>query len=196
MEKYDMNEENNTRPIEATSSKKISKRIVKALIIFCIAFVVFFSLPFLGFVGIVVFNMLIVPEKPNVEHGEFTFELVYEYKGEQLTISDTIVCDYDGYSFSLEGGNTRDWTCEFKNNDDYGRYYIDIENEPELYIQVPDSPEYYMGNDDYTIEDSKPYIMYTDEDTGTYYQEQEKIDVVNIKIIEWNPADPLKDNFK
>ena len=38
--------------------------------------------------------------------------------------------------------------------------------------------------------------MYTDEDTGTYYQEQEKIDVVNIRIIERNPADPLKDNFK
>ena len=43
-----------------------------------------------------------VPSKPKVKTGEFPFELVYEYKGEQVTITDTIVCEYAGYSFSLE----------------------------------------------------------------------------------------------
>ena len=193
-----MSEESKEEVVSETkgSSKKIIKIIIKVLIILVVGLIAISLLPFLLFVAIVVFNMLITPAKPNVEHGEFAFELVYEYKGEQLTITDTIICDYDGYSFSLEGGNSRDWTCYFKNNDDYGRYYIDSENEPSLYIQVPDAPEYYMGNKEYTLEDSKPYIMYTDEDTGTYYQEWETIDVVNIKIIEWNPSEPLKDNFK
>ena len=53
-----------------------------------------------------------------------------KYKGEEYTITDTIVCDYDGYSFSLEGGNSRDWTCTFKNNDDYVNFYVDLLQDP------------------------------------------------------------------
>ena len=181
---------------ETTRKKKITKKIVKILIILSIAFVFIFTAPFIYFVGVVVFNMLQIPSKPNIEHGEFEFELVYEYKGEQATIKDTIICDYDGYSFSLDGGNSRDWVCDFKNNDEYGFYYIDEENEPSLYIMVPTAPGYYMGDKDYTKEDAHPYIYYEDTDTGTYYQEKEKIDVVDIKIISWNPSEPLKDNFK
>ena len=38
--------------------------------------------------------------------------------------------------------------------------------------------------------------MYIDEVTGTYYQETDKIDEVGIKIIEWQPSEPLKGNIK
>ena len=180
---------------ETTRKKKITKKIVKILIILSIAFVFIFTAPFIYFVGVVVFNMLQIPSKPNIEHGEFEFELVYEYKGEQATIKDTIICDYDGYSFSLEGGNSRDWTCTFKNNDDYV-YYVDFENEPDLYIEIPYAPDYYMGDKKYTKDGASPYLRYIDHDAGTYYEEKEKIDVVDIKIISWNPSEPLKDNFK
>lgn len=177
--------------------KKIIKIVGVSSVVFVIGFIVIFALPFLLFVGMVLYNMFIdIPSKPKVKKGEFPFELVYEYKGEQVTINDTIVCEYDGYSFSLEGGNSRDWSCEFKNNDDYGHYYIDQENEPDLYITIPDAPEYYMGDKEYTKEDAAPYIRYIDEETGTYYEEREKIDIVDIKIIEWNPSEPLKDNIK
>ena len=182
---------------EVKSKKKIIKKISVISIILIIAFIVIFTLPFLWFVGMVLYNMFIdIPSKPKIERGEFPFQLVYEYKGEQVTITDTIICEYDGYSFSLEGGNSRDWTCEFKNNEDYGQYYVDIENEPDLYIVIPDAPEYYMGDKEYTKEDADPYIRYFDEATGTYYEEKEKIDVVDIEIIEWNPSDSLKNNFK
>lgn len=182
---------------ETKSKKKIMKKISVISIILIIGFIVIFTLPFLWFVVVVLYNMFIdIPSKPKVEHGEFPFQLVYEYKGEQTTITDTIVCDYDGYSFSLEGGNSRDWICEFKNNEDYGHYYIDQENEPDLYIVIPDVPEYYMGDKEYTKDDTSPYIRYIDEETGTYYEEKEKIDVVDIEIIEWNPSEPLKNNFK
>lgn len=182
---------------QPTGKKKIIKTLVISSIVLIAGFIIICALPFLWFVGVVLYNMFIdIPSKPKVEHGEFPFQLVYEYKGEQVTITDIIVCDYEGYSFSLEGGNSRDWTCEFKNNENYGQYYVDIENEPDLYIVIPDAPEYYMGDKEYTKDDAAPYIRYIDEETGTYYEEKEKIDVIDIEIIEWNPSEPLKNNFK
>lgn len=183
-----MNKENN---------KKIIKRIIKILVIIIIGFIVISLLPFLYFVCVVLYSMFIdVPSKPKVKHGEFPFELVYEYKGEQKTITDTIICDYEGYSFSLDGGNSRDWNCEFKNDDEYGHYYIDKEDEPSLFIVVPDAADYYMGDKEYTKDLSDPYIRYNDEETGTYYEEKDKVDVVDIKIIDWKPSKPLKNNIK
>lgn len=181
-----------------SNKKKITiKILVISLVVLVAGFIFMCALPFLGFVAMILYNMFIdIPSKPKVKQGEFPFELVYEYKGEQVTITDTIVCEYDGYSFSIEGGNSRDWTCEFKNNEDYGLYYVDIENEPDLYIMVPDAPDYYMGDKEYDKDDAAPFIRYVDEETGTYYEEKEKIDVVDIEIIEWNPSEPLKGNIK
>lgn len=195
-----MSDEKETQ-LDVTEEKKDKKKIFKKFgvvsIVLVIGLIIISILPFLMFVCIVLYNMFIdVPSKPKVKHGEFEFSLVYEYKGEILTITDTIVCEYDGYSFSLEGGNSRDWTCEFKNNEEYGFYYVDEENEPNLYIVVPDAPEYYMGNKEYDKDDAAPYIRYIDEETGTYYEEKEKIDVVDIRIVEWNPSEPLKGNIK
>ena len=39
---------------------------------------------------------------------------------------------------------------------------------------------------------ARPYIRYIDDSTGTNYEENEKVDVVNVKIIEWKPSAPLK----
>ena len=180
-----------------TDKKKIIKKVIKILAILVVVGIVICLLPFLYFVVVVLYSMFIdVPAKPKVKHGEFPFELVYEYKGEQITIKDTIVCDYEGYSWSLEGGNSRDWTCEFKYDDEYGQYYIDKENEPYLYIEIPEAADYYMGDKEFDKEYSLPILRYTDESTGTYYEEKDKIDVVDIRIIEWKPSEPLKNNIK
>ena len=53
-----------------------------------------------------------------------------------------------------------------------------------------------MGDKKYSKEEAHPLIMYVDESTGTFYQEKDKIDVVDIKIIEWKPSKPLKNNIK
>ena len=182
---------------ETTDKKKLIKKIIRIVIILIVGFIVICALPFLCFVGVISYSLFIdVPSKPKVKHGKFPFELVYEYKGEQYTLKDTIVCDYDGYSWSLEGGNKRDWTCELSKDDEYGQYYIDKENEPALYIEVPEAPDYYMGDKEFSNEDAHPLIIYIDESTGTYYQEKDKVDVVDIKIIDWKPSKPLKDNIK
>ena len=143
--------------------------------------------------GSVLIEMIFVrPSKPEIKYAEFPFELVYEYNGEQFTVNETIVCDYEGISFSLEGGNSRDWTCYITNNDDYGRYYL---NE-EAYIQVPLEADYYMGDPEFDADFATPYIYFADESTGTMYYEQDLTDVIGAKIISWNPTSPLENNIK
>jgi hypothetical protein len=151
-------------------------------------------IPFIAFFPLIWELLFVKPDKPIVEHGEFPFELVYEYKGEQVTIKDSIICDYEGISFSLEGGNSRDWNCSFSNDDEYGHYYVD--RELDLYIVVPEAAEYYMGDIEEDVQFSLPYIHYIDESTGTYYEEIKRIDVVDIEIVEWKPSSPLENNFK
>ena len=193
-----MSKENNKEiKGETTGKKSLIKKIIKIIIILIVGYIVICALPFIYFVLVVLYSIFIdIPAKPEVEHGEFPFELVYEYKGEQITIKDTIVCDYDGYSWSLEGGNSRDWICDLQNDDEYGQYYVDKENEPTLYIEVPEAPDYYMGDKEFDKEYSKPVIRYIDESTGTNYEQEDEIEVVDIKIIEWKPSEPLKNNIK
>ena len=182
---------------ETAGNKSLIKKIIKIIIILIVGFIVICALPFIYFVLVILYSMFIdIPSKPEVKHGEFPFELVYEYKGEQITIKDTIICDYDGYSWSLEGGNSRDWICDFQNDDEYGQYYVDKENEPSLYIEVPEAPDYYMGDKEFDKEYSKPVIRYIDESTGTNYEQKDKIEVVDIKIIKWKSSKPLKNNIK
>lgn len=187
---------------EKKEKQKITKKkiIITILIVTGIligGFILVCALPFIMFAVSMIWNMFFVyPDKPIEKHGEFPFELIYEYKGEQKIIEDTIICDYDGYSYAIETGNTNDWNCNFKNNNDYGQYYIDPENEPELSIIVPDAPDYYMGEKDADKEQAKPRINYYHESTGTYYSEEQSIDLIDIKIIKWEHSEPLKNNFK
>ena len=173
------------------------KKILTIIITLIVIGVLVFVAPLLYFLGDIFIEMLFIkPSKPKIKYGEFPFELVYEYKGEQKTITDTIICKYEGDSFALDGGNSRNWICEFKNDDEYGHYYIDKENEPDLFIVVPEAPDYYMGDKEESKDTSEPYIRYIDEETGTNYEEKEKIDVVDIKIVEWNPSEPIENTFK
>ena len=192
-----MEKEVKTNKIEENNGKKTIKTIIKIILIIVIVLIIICALPFLYFLGIILYSMFLdIPTSPKEKHGEFPFELVYEYKGEQITLKDTIICDYEGYSWSLEGGNSRDWNCEFQKDNEYGQYIIDTINDRDLYIEVPEAADYYMGDKDFSKEDARPLIMFVDESTGTNYQETDKIDAVGIKIIEWKPSKPLKNNIR
>ena len=88
---------------------KKKKRLAIILSILLIgAFVVI--APFLFFYGSILKEALFDrPSKPQITYGEFPFELVYEYNNQQYIVTETIVCDYEGISFSIDGGNSRDW---------------------------------------------------------------------------------------
>ena len=153
--------------------------------------------PILMFGGSILGEMLFDrPSKPKVTQAEFPFELVYEYNNEQFTVKETIVCEYEGVSFALEGGNSREWNCYITNNEEYGRYYLDTEKYPNLYVQVPLDADYYMGDPECDPNLALPFIHFIDESTGTNYYENEKVDVVGAKIISWKPTAPLEGNIK
>ena len=175
---------------------KIKKIIITIIVVLVVIGLLILLFPLIFFGEIFVEMFFNKPDKPQITHGEFPFELVYEYNNEQITIKGTIVCDYEGISFALEGGNRRDWACVIQNNDNYGRYFPDEENFPELYIQVPLEAEYYMGASDANSEIAKPYIYYADETTGTMYYEQDLSEVVGVKIVSWEPSEPIKNIYK
>lgn len=173
------------------------KRLLKWLLVsfLLIALALFALLQYIsgGILGQALFDR---PSKPKIKHAEFPFELVYEYNGEEFIINESIVCDYEGISFALEGGNYRDWDCHITNNARYGQYYLDEINYPSLYVQVPLNAEYYMGAPGTDEEFATPYIFFIDESTGTTYYEQDLMDVVGARIISWSVSEPLKDNIK
>ena len=166
--------------------------IISLLIVFGIGVALLWYLSG-GILGEIFFD---IPAKPKVKQAEFPFELVYEYDNKQFTISETIVCEYEGISFVLDGGNHREWNCYIANSDSDGFYYLDEEKYPTLHICIPLDGEYYMGAPDANPEFAKPYIFFIDESTGTTYYEQDLTDVVGVRIISWESAKPLKGNIK
>ena len=130
--------------------KKTKNRIIIVLVVIAVIVIsipiLMGVLPFLGFVGVVLWEMLFnIPSAPKITYAEFPFEIVYEYNGEIKTIEDVFICEYEGYSFALDGGNSRDWKISYKNNDNYGSYYIDEEKYPTAYIETAFEAEYYMS---------------------------------------------------
>ena len=172
--------------------KKLVPILVSVLVVLGLVLV---GLNFLtgGILGEMLFDR---PSKPVVKNAEFPFELVYEYNGQQYTVKESIICEYEGIEFTLDGGNHREWNCYVTNNEDYGRYLLDPEKSLTFFVQVPLEAEYYMGAPNFNEELAMPYIHYIDDATGTMYYEQDLMDEVGARIVRWTVAAPLTDNIK
>lgn len=133
-----------------------------------------------------------IPAEPKIKHGEFPYELVYKYNGKEYTIKDSIICDYDGIDYAFDGGNFRVWNCDYKENKDDGKYYIDKENNPKLFIYVPYNKYYYMGDEeeDYSGE------PYAELDYLPGEVETQTIEDFDIEIVKWNPSEPIKNSYE
>ena len=179
---------------EKKQKKNTKKTILKIIGIVVVIILIILAIPVIAFWPIIK-EMFVLPSKPKEKHGEFPFELVYEYKGEKRVIEDAMIYEYAGDSFALDGGTTRDWNIGMRDNEDYGFYYIDPETYPDFYIHIDMNAEYYMGAPDYDYEPEAPYIRYCDE-TGTEYWEYEEIEELDIKILSWSDPQPIENTFK
>ena len=155
------------------------------------------------------------PPKPTIKSAEFNFTLKYEISGEVRTLSDILVCEFDGFSVDEGRGKTRRWRKHYKNvennelfdfpsgNPKYYKPKYDqillqsIENN-KIVLTVA-SAEYFLGEPEYKETPEMPYIQVYDTDTGYYkdpIQSKEFLDGLNFKVISWYCDPPIQNSFK
>ena len=89
------------------------------------------------------------PGEPTVTYAEFPCTLVYKLNGEEITLTDTIICEYDGIKFDDSGlAYRRQWTEDFKSGDNS---FVLAENDDGTYFEFRywNVAPYLMGETDY-----------------------------------------------
>ncbi len=85
-----------------------------------------------------------------IRYGEFPFKLVYELNGNEVTIEDTVICEFGGMRFGSNGW-WRKWEGhlasgkEVKFAQDYNAISLMLDTTNEVFFFL-DSPRYYMGD--------------------------------------------------
>jgi len=104
------------------------------------------------------------PPEPINTYGEFPFRLVYEVDGEQFTVEDVLVCEFDGRG---ENGKSIIWKGRMLSNDKpasyYGRWLLSGEGE----YQSPLGFAFVLLEADKSISDSQN--IYYDLGNCEYY---------------------------
>ena len=154
-------------------------------------------------------GMLFAPKdpRPEITYGEFPFELVYEIDGQVITVQDTYVCEFQGYSVN-EGSmrKMREWSGHMKST---GEEYVILVQDGNFYLVCSvGSPKYYMNDpyyDSYNVGGlHEPNIFYIIEpnDVGgsTSGGSQEEIERLmeqyKIKLVSWQFSEPIENTFK
>jgi len=149
------------------------------------------------------------PPKPEITYGEFPFRLEYEINGERMVIYDTLICEYDGIGANTGVGKYREWKSRLASGAEEvillevenptGKYFTDKVLTKIIYYS-PGSAAYYMGDNE-TYEHKFPnasfYELYEDGTTvrGVVFAD-ELYEKYNIKLISWEPSDPITNSFK
>ena len=143
------------------------------------------------------------PEKPEIKYGEFDYSLVYELDGETKTINDTLVCEYDGISYNLDG-KSLEWKTYIKGTKDQDNYLIFENAEYKLYIYLPADARYYMDDpnyETYDLDDIEPWLVYEYVNDGPdveyqMFSDEEYEENFGAKIISWEIEDPIENVYK
>lgn len=154
------------------------------------------------------------PPTPTIKSAEFNFTLKYEIGREVRTLSDTLVCEFDGFNIDEGRGKTRRWKKYYKNAQnnelfDYPagnpKYYkpkhdeILLQNiEQYKIVLATASAEYFLGDPEYKGIPEMPYIQVFDTNLG-YYKDPEQselfLDEYGFKVIEWYCDPPIENTF-
>ena len=142
---------------------------------------------------------LAVP-RPEIKEGEFDFSITYSLKGEEHTLSAVYMCEFDGVSWSIDGGYGRDWKAwtegDYEGDDDYSAIIGKTEDGGDIVLFFGIYPEYFMNDQtgDRGAPEPQIYITYPENEHG-------EIGLVNIpeevealcdaKIVSYQYAAPL-----
>ena len=111
-------------------------------------------------------------ERPEVKKGEFDFSITYELYGEVKTLSAVYICEFDGTSWSLDGGYGRDWKSwtegDYEGDDDYSAIIGTTEDGGDIILFFGIYPEYFMNDPASDRGGPEPsiYISYPENENG------------------------------
>ena len=138
--------------------------------------------------------------RPEIEKAEFDFSVTYEFNGETKTLSGVYVCEYNGLSWAIDGGYSRDWKGYIK-----GGKFEEIvqigtdQNGNQIDLDFAFDPEYFMddfveGYDEVPV----PCIsvkMVSDEGLSFLCDPAEVEAHCGAKIISYEYDEPIKNSF-
>ena len=142
--------------------------------------------------------------RPSVKEAKFNFTITYELSGEVKTLSGIYECEFDGTSWSLDGGYSRDWDIDVEGDyvgDDYTAIIGTTEDGGSIVISFGFNPQYFMG-DTSLGEDARPqptvFVTYPETEAGESKLVNDPTEVAEIygaKLIgiEYDP--PIENSF-
>lgn len=146
---------------------------------------------------------LTVP-RPEVKEGEFDFPITYVIGGEEKTFSAVYICEFDGTSWSLEGGDyTRDWNAYVEGDyggDDYSAIVATTEDSGNIVLSFGLYPIYFMGDGVWDGGAPVPsiYVSYPANETGESRSVNDPAEVEELygaKIISYEYDEPNVNTF-
>ena len=147
---------------------------------------------------------LTVP-RPEIKEGKFDLSITYELNGEEKTFSAVYSCEFDGTSWSLEGGHySREWKDSTEGDfegDNYSAVIGKTDDGGDIVLFFGVYPEYFMGDSTGDRDAPKPslYITYpVDPDGGQRYvgMADEIEENYGAKIISYKYDAPVENTFK
>lgn len=181
---------------------KVALKIVGVLLVALIILIVISYIPWIIVLCAYFFGEN--PEKPEIRYGEFDYSLVYEINGETKTINDTLVCEYDGISRSLEGKSVK-WNSYIKGTNKEDCYLIFEDDEYKLYIYVPTDARYFMDEPDYDLygfeNPGEPWLAYAfvepaEDKEYQFFSVDDYEEKFGVKIVSWEIEKPIENNYK
>ena len=142
--------------------------------------------------------------RPEIKEGEFEFFVTCELNGEIKTLSGVYVCEYDGTSWALDGGYSRDWKSSVKGVEAGNQYEVQIgttEDGGSIVLSYGFYPEYFMGDME-TVDMGEPepqltvtHAMEDVDGVSAIYDQEELARLYNVKIIDYGYDKPIENTF-
>ena len=140
-----------------------------------------------------------VPQ-PEIKKAEFDFSVTYEFNGETKTVSGVYVCEYNGKSWAIDGGWSRDWKGYIKDGAEEDIIIIGTTKDGNLVeLNLAMLPEYFM--DDFVVgyhDAPQPYISVrlVDDEGLTFLCEPDEVEAhCGAKIISYEYDEPIQNSF-
>ena len=141
-------------------------------------------------------------DRPEIKEARFDFSVTYEIDGETQTVSGVYVCEFDGVSWALDGGYSRDWTGYIEGEEAVHEMEIGTTKDGgKIMLAFGFHPAYFMGDPDMSyLEPPVPQLAIVHPIEGVdginiLGTESEIEEAYGVKIISYQYPDPIVNKF-